>query len=173
MKKIKMLVPVLLAAIVVSAVFVTPVFAQDPTPPVESGEVVVVEPVDPPVFDLEKISNALEDLLTAFLLPVVGFAARWLYARGNFEYSKLTNAQKENFRAFLRTAIYAAEQMDLKGKIGNKLDYVVKFAEDWLALHRLKIGVGEIRLEIEAIVAREFNMGKILAPKSDAPRING
>lgn len=163
MKTIKKFVPVFLAVITIAVVFVSPVFAQDTTPPTETGEVVVV---DPPVFDWEKISSALEDLLTAFLIPSIAFAARWMYAKGNLEYSKLTETQKENFRLFLRTAIYAAEQMNLSGKIGDKLDYVVKLAETWLAQRRLKIGLDEIRAEIEAIVAREFNMSKFLAPKS-------
>jgi hypothetical protein len=158
--------PVLLAVILVSAVFVVPAFAQEPTPPVDGL-------VAAPVFDWAKISNALTDLLTAFLIPAAAFAARWMFAKGSVEYSKLTEAQKEGFRSFLRTAIYATEQMDLKGKIGNKMDYVVKLAETWLAQSRLEIGLTEIKLEVEAIVAREFNMGKILAPKTSEPRING
>lgn len=164
MKQIKKLFPVLLAVMVLAAMVVMPVFAQDVSP---FDEVVVSEPVDvdPPVFDWAKISSALEDLLTAFLIPAIGFAARWLYAKGNLEYSKLTEAQKEQFRIFLRTAIYATEQMDLKGKIGNKLDYVIDLSQKYLASKRLYIGLSDIRLEIEAIVAKEFNMGKILAPK--------
>ena len=163
MKQIKKFVPVLLAVILFAAVFVVPAFAQGEVP---AG-------VEPPVFDWAKISNALTDLLTAFLIPAAAFAARWMFAKGSVEYSKLTEAQKDLFKSFLRTAIYAAEQMDLKGKVGNKLDYVVKLAEGWLAQNRLEMGLTEIKLEIEAIVAREFNMGKILAPKADAQRING
>jgi hypothetical protein len=170
---LKKFIPVLLAVLLVSAVFVIPAFAQEPTPPPESAEVVMTEPIEPPVFDWAKISNALTDLLTAFLIPAAAFAARWLFAKGSVEYTKLTEAQREGFRLFLRTAIYAAEQMDLKGKVGNKLDYVVSLAEVWLAQNRLVIGLDEIKTEVEAIVAREFNMGKILAPRASAPRING
>jgi ABC-type transport system involved in cytochrome bd biosynthesis fused ATPase/permease subunit len=118
------------------------------------------------VFDWAAISNALSTLLTAFIIPLAGFAARWFFAKGSFEYSKLTNAQKENFKAFLYTCIYAAEQLDLKGRVGDKLDYVVTLAQEWLAQNRLQIDLAEIKLEIEAIVAREFNMSKILAPKA-------
>lgn len=168
MKQIKKFVPVLLAVIVLAAVSVVPVLAQEPTPPVvESVEVA------PPAFDWAKISNALTDLLTAFLIPSAAFAARWLFAKGSVEYSKLTEAQREMFKSYLKTAIYAAEQMDLKGKVRNKFDYVVELAEIWLAQNRLVIGLDEVKAEIEAIVAREFNMGKILAPKADTPRING
>lgn len=160
MKHIKKFVPVLLSVILLAAMFVVPVAAQEVPP---FGEVGTSEPVEPPVFDWEKISDALEDLLTAFLIPAIGFAARWMYAKGNFEYSKLTEAQKDNFRLFLRTAVYAAEQMNLKGRVDDKLDYVVNLAEAWLAQNRLNIDLDEIRLEVEAIVAREFNMGKFVA----------
>jgi len=164
MKQIKKFFPVLLAVIVLAAVFVVPAFAQEPTPPVEGL-------VAAPVFDWAKISNALTDLLTAFLIPAAAFAARWMFAKGSVEYSKLTEAQKELFKSFLRTAIYAAEQMDLKGKVANKLDYVVKLAEIWLVKNNLEMDLTEIKLEIESIVAHEFNMGKILAPKNSP--ING
>jgi len=164
--KIKKFVPVLLAVILVSVVFAVPALAQEPTPPVDGF-------VAAPVFDWAKISNALTDLLTAFLIPAAAFAARWMFAKGSVEYSKLTEAQKELFKSFLRTAIYATEQMDLKGKIGNKMDYVVKLAETWLVKNNLEMDLTEIKLEIESIVAREFNMGKILAPKASEPRING
>jgi len=164
--KIKKFIPVLLAVILVSVVFAVPALAQEPTPPVDGL-------VAAPVFDWAKISNALTDLLTAFLIPAAAFAARWMFAKGSVEYSKLTEAQKELFKSFLRTAIYAAEQMDLKGKVANKLDYVVKLAEIWLVKNNLEMDLTEIKLEIESIVAREFNMGKILAPKASEPRING
>jgi len=164
--KIKKFVPVLLAVILFAAVFAVPALAQEPTPPVDGL-------VAAPVFDWAKISNALTDLLTAFLIPAAAFAARWMFAKGSVEYSKLTEAQKELFKSFLRTAIYATEQMDLKGKVANKLDYVVKLAETWLAKNRLEMDLTEIKLEIESIVASEFNMGKILAPKASEPRING
>jgi len=164
MKQIKKFFPVLLAVIVLAAVFVVPAFAQEPTPPVDGL-------VAAPVFDWAKISNALTDLLTAFLIPAAAFAARWMFAKGSVEYSKLTEAQKELFKSFLRTAIYAAEQMDLKGKVANKLDYVVKLAEIWLVKNNLEMDLTEIKLEIESIVAHEFNMGKILAPKNSP--ING
>lgn len=154
MKKLSKVFPVLLAVLLVAAVFVVPAFAQGEVPPVE-----------PPAFDWAKISNALTDLLTAFLIPSAAFAARWLFAKGSVEYSKLSDAQREGFRMFLQTAVYAAEQMNLKNKVADKLDYVVSLAEGWLAKNRLEMDLTEIKLEIESIVAREFNMGKILAPK--------
>jgi hypothetical protein len=173
MKQIKKFLPVLLAVIVLAAVSVVPAFAQEPTPPVV--EVIEVVDVAPPVFDWSKISNALEDLLTAFLLPTVGFAARWMWAKGNVEYSKLTDSQKAKFRAYLESAVYAAEQMKLKDEITDKFGYVMKKAEGWLAANRLKIDLTDVALEVKAIVAHEFNMGKILAPKlpKTNPPING
>jgi len=146
--KLKKLIPILLAVILVSAVFVVPAFAQSP------------DPIAPPVFDWAKISNTLTDLLTAFLIPAAAFAARWLFAKGSVEYSKLTEAQRELFKSFLRTAIYATEQMDLQGKVGDKLTYVINLAEGWLANRRLEMDLTEIKLEIESIVASEFNMGR-------------
>ena len=165
MKQIKKFFPVLLAVILFAAVFVVPAFAQEPTPPVVD--------VAPPVFDWAKISTALTDLLTAFLIPAAAFAARWMFAKGNVEYSKLTDAHKANFRAYLETAVYAAEQMKLKNEITDKFDYVMKKAEGWLVGKRLEIDLTDVALEVKAIVAHEFNMGKILAPKASEPRING
>ncbi len=77
-------------------------------------------PFAPPIFDWAKISSALTDLLTAFLIPAAAFAARWLFAKGSVEYGKLTEAQRVLFKSFLRTAIYATEQMDLAGKVGDR-----------------------------------------------------
>lgn len=160
----KKIMSVFLVVIFLAAVFAFPVLAQ--------AELLPADVVAPPVFDWAKISGALTDLLTAFLIPAAAFAARWMFAKGNVEYNKLSEAQKDAFRNFLTIAVYATEQMNLKGAIGNKLSYVISIAGKWLEQRKLYLPLEEIELEIEAIVASEFNMGKILAPKADAPRIS-
>ncbi len=160
----KKILSVFLVVLFLAAVFAFPVLAQAELPPADV--------VAPPVFDWAKISGALTDLLTAFLIPAAAFAARWMFAKGNVEYNKLSEAQKDAFRNFLTIAVYATEQMNLKGAIGNKLSYVISIAGKWLEQRKLYLPLEEIELEIEAIVASEFNMGKILAPKADAPRIS-
>ncbi len=158
----KKILSVFLVVIFLAAVFAFPVLAQGELPPADA--------IAQPVFDWAKISGALTDLLTAFLIPAAAFAARWMFAKGNVEYNKLSEAQKDAFRAYLATAVYAVEQMSLKQKIDNKLGYVVTVAENYLAQNKLDIPLEEIEHEIESIVASEFNMGRILAPKY-SPRV--
>lgn len=163
MKQIKKFFPVLLAVILLAAVSVVPAFAQGEIP---AGS----EPIE---FNWAEISNALQTLLTAFLVPAAGFAARWMFAKGSFEYNKLNEAQKEQFKLALNVWVYAAEQMNLKGLLADKMQFVLSMAEHWLAAKRLDMNLDEVRYEVESIVAKEFNMGKILTPKSSAPRVNG
>ncbi|MBI5954356.1 MAG: hypothetical protein HY865_22090 [Chloroflexi bacterium] len=156
MQKLKKFFPVLLAVIVLAAMFVVPAFAQEPTPPPESGEVVVSEPVEPPVFDWAEISGALQTLLTAFLVPGAGFLARWLSVKYAAEKAKLTNEQQAAFDIFLKTCVYAAEQMKLKDKIVDKRTYVIGMAQAWLAANKLDMNLEQLYASIEAKVLQEF-----------------
>ncbi len=147
----KKIVPVLLLVAVIALVFVTPAFALDGAPPVAA-----------PVFDMAAISQALQALVLAVVVPLAGFAARWLKAQGNFAKAQLTEQQLWVFDAFLKTLVYAAEQINLKGEIFDKFEWVQERADEWLTKYQIDMDFGELRARIEAIVAQELNMHKIL-----------
>lgn len=152
----KKIVPVLLLVAVIALVFVTPAFALDGAPPVEK-----------PLFDMAAISQALQTLIMAVAVPLAGFTARWLLAQGNFAKSQLTEQQLWVFDAFLKTLVYAAEQINLKGEIFDKFEWVQERADEWLTKHQIDMDFDELRARIEAIVAQELNMHKMLPTPSD------
>lgn len=64
--------------------------------------------------------------------------------------------------------MYAAEQIDLKGAIIDKYKWVEDAVMQWLFARNLEIDIDEIRVQIEATVAQELNMHKILpAPEAE------
>jgi len=145
--KIKNFVSVFVLVLVLAAFMAVPVFAQGENPA-----------VDPPVFDWGVISSAFQTLLVAFLVPSAGFLARWLFAKIEFEKAMLSDQQQYAFNLFLKTCVYAAEQMNLKGAVQDKLEYVTSMAEAWLDARKLPIDLDEVRARIEAIVLEEFNL---------------
>lgn len=151
--KIKKLFFVLAAVALVAAVFVVPAFAQEPIPPTPI--------VEPPAFDWTAISEALNTLISALLVPVFAFAARWLLAQGNITREKLSAEQSWALEMAIKTFVYAAEQMHLKGYIDDKLAYVTERTEEWLAERNIAMKLNEIRARIESAVRQEFNTKKI------------
>jgi len=149
--KSRKLFSILLLVAVIALMFVTPVFALDGAPP-----------VDAPAFDMVAISQALQAFVLAVAVPVAGFLSRWMLAQGNFAKSQLTEKQIWVFDTFLKTLIYAAEQINLKGEIINKFDWVQVRADEWLNKYQIDMDFEELRARIEAIVAQELNMHKIL-----------
>ncbi len=147
----KKIVPVLLLVAVIALVFVTPAFALDGAPP-----------VDAPVFDMGAISQALQTLLFAVILPLVGFAARWLNVNVEYKKSQLSEQTQWQLDAFLRTLVYAAEQLNISGIVINKLDWVIENAQEYLFGKNIIIDLDQLRIRIEAIVAQELNAHKIL-----------
>lgn len=137
--------PILFAVIVIAAFAVVPAFARGENPP-----------VDPAAFDWVAISNALQSLLIAFLVPAAGFLARWLYTKGDFAKQQLTAEQEYMITAAFRVFVYAAEQMKARQFITDKLDYVISLATNWLINNNIFMDLPEIRARIEAIVKQEF-----------------
>lgn len=151
--KSRKLFSILLLVAVVALIFVTPVFALDGAPP-----------VDKPVFDLAVISQALQALLMAVIVPLAGFAARWLKSKAEYEKSLFTEQQQWALETFIKTLVYAAEQINLSGEIFNKYQWVESRVEKWLFDRNINISVDELRVQIEAVVAQELNIDKILTP---------
>lgn len=142
----KKFLPVLFAVIVFAAFMVVPAFAQDPNPPVVPG----------PTFDMQAIANSLQALLMTVLLPVAGFAARWLFAQGSYQKQLLSAEQQYALDLFIKTCVYAAEQMKLSGAINDKLIYVMNRAETWLLSRGIVVDLDELRVRIEAAVMEAF-----------------
>jgi hypothetical protein len=141
--KTKNILPILLLVLFVT----TPVLAQGENPPL----------TDSPAFNWLEISSALQTLITAILVPGAAFLTRWVFTRAELEKASLSLEQQYAFDLFLKTCVYAAEQMNLRGSISNKLNYALGLAEDWLTARGLPIDLDEIRAGIEAAVHKEFN----------------
>jgi len=140
---------VFLIVILVAVFAVYPVFAQGEGPK-----------VDPPAFDWMAVTTALQSLLLAILLPLASFAARFFYVRASLEKEKLSAEQQYALDLFLKTCVYAAEQMNLKGFIGDKLTWVISMGEKWLAERGLPLDLDNLRARIESIVMQELTTKK-------------
>ena len=138
---------VLLSVLVLAAFAVTPVFAQGVNPPAVAA----------PVFDWAFISKLLQSLILATVPVVGGYLAKLLAVKAENERAKLSSEQQWALDLFIKTAVYAAEQMKLSGYVDDKLDYVVERVESWLADRKIILDGEEIRARIEAAVKQEFN----------------
>jgi len=155
--KIKNFLGILFVVLIVAAFAVAPAFAQGETPPI----------VEAPVFDWAAISSALQALVIAFLVPLAGFLARWLFAVGSYQKAQLSEQQNWVIDNAFKTFVFAAEQMKLAGYIDDKLDWVIDRAEMWLTENEIIMDLEGIRARIEAIVAKELNLDKLTAPKGE------
>lgn len=142
----KKIFPVILVALMLAAFAIFPAFAFDGTPP----------EVPAPAFDWAVISQALQAIFTAFLIPVATFAARWMFAQGNYQKSLLSKEQKYAFDLAVNVFVYAAEQMKLRGMINDKLTFVIERLEAWLAENNMTMDLQELRARIESAVIKEF-----------------
>ena len=145
MKLTHKFVSIFFAVLVIAAFAVVPAFARGENPPVDSM-----------VFDWVAISNALQTLLMAFLLPAAGFLARWLNAKGSVVKTQLTSEQEYMINNAFRIFVYAAQQMHAKEYIFDKLEYATVRAEAWLIDNNIFMDLHEVRARIEAIVYQEF-----------------
>ena len=141
--------------IVVAAFSVAmPVMAQGDAPPAN----------DP--FDWGAIYPALQNLLILLLTGATAAAARWLNAKYHVERGRLTESQIFLLDGFIRTVVFAAEQMRLTKVINSKLDWATFVVQEWCNDHGIAISIAEIRARIEAAVNQEF-------PKPPSPSPEG
>ena len=107
-------------------------------------------------FDLDIISKALQTILEATLPVLAGMAALWLRAKYDVMRTQLTSEKRFALDATIRTAIYAAEQLQVTGVIKNKLDYVTMLADSRASELGLSLSAVEIRAMIESAVKQSF-----------------
>ena len=136
-------VSILLVILAIFA-FATPVFAQGvDTPP-------------SPAFDWTFISELLQSLALATIPVLAGMGAKLLSAKISTERAKFSAEQNYMIDAFIRTAVYAAEQLNASEQIDNKLDYVLELVDTWLINRGIELDLDEIRARIEAEVKQAF-----------------
>ena len=142
----KRLLPVIVLVIVVSVIAVTPVFALDGNPPAQG-------------IDLVYIGQLLQALTLAIAPVLAAAGARWLIAQGTVAKAQLTQEQQYALDLFVKTVVYAAEQMHAKQYITSKLNWATDRVQEWLVNHNIFMNASEIRANIEAAVYTEFNSG--------------
>ena len=136
----------ILIVFIVLALPIATVAAQEPNPPADAGGI-----------DLVYVGQLLQALILAIVPVLAGTAAKWFVEKAKLEKVKLTNEQQWALEAFVKTVIFAAEQMQLSGFINNKLDYAEGQIQAWLARNKIYLDVSEIRAHIESAVFTEFN----------------
>lgn len=134
-----------LLIIVVLALPLISVAAQEPNPPVEVGGI-----------DLVYIGQLLQALILATVPVLAAAATKLLVEKARLEKAKLSQEQQWALDLFIKTVVYAAEQMQLSGFIDDKLDFAVDQVQAWLDRNKIYLDVSEIRTRIEAAVMTEF-----------------
>jgi len=143
----KKIFTILLIVIALCAFIVPSAFAQGATPPAEGG------------FDFNYISELLQALILATVPVLAGMAAKWLATQSKIAKEQLTADQIYALEIFIRTAVYAAEQMKASQFIDSKLNYATENVQLWLDAKGIAMDAHEIRARIEAAVLTEFNPG--------------
>ena len=141
----KKIFTILLIVIALCAFVVPSAFAQGTPPPESTG------------FDVAYITELLQALVLAIVPVLAGMAAKWLATQGKIAKEKLTADQLYALEIFIRTAVYAAEQMKASQFITDKLDYATLQVQMWLNAKGIAMDANEIRARIEAAVLQEFN----------------
>lgn len=149
MKRIFFVVLIVLALVG----FATPVFALDGNPPAQG-------------IDLVYVGQLLQAIALATIPVLVGAGTRYLLAKYATERARLSSEKQFALDVFIKTAIFAAEQMHAKNYIVDKLDFATARVQDWLTANKFYVDAYEIRARIEAAVFTEFN-GFALPPKSE------
>ena len=138
----------LLFIIIVLALPVMSVAAQEPNPPADAGGI-----------DLVYIGQLLQALILATVPVLAGAGTKWLVEKARLEKAKLTQEQQYALDLFVKTVVYAAEQMHAKQYIISKLDWATARVQEWLTRNKIFMDASEIRTNIEAAVYTEFNSG--------------
>ena len=144
----KKIFTVLWFVLIVAAFVVSPAFALDVTPPESTG------------FDIGYISELLQALILATVPVLAGMGARWLSEKVKLERAKLSSEQNAALDIFIKTVVFAAEQMNLKGHISGKFDYAENEVQNWLNTRGIRIDAAEIRARIQAAVWENFDQFK-------------
>ena len=137
----------ILLIVLVLAVPVVTVAAQEPNPPAQGG------------IDLNYVGQLLQALILAVVPVLLGSATKWAIEKAKLEKARLTNEQQWALDVFIKTVVYAAEQMQLSGIINGKLEYAEGQVQAWLNRNKIYLDASEIRARIEATVFSEFNNG--------------
>lgn len=108
------------------------------------------------MFDYKLISELLQSLLLAFLVPLAGFAAQSIISWGKAKRAEMDKSHQELLNGAVRVAVFAAEQVYGATKGEEKKAYALKVAEQWLAKNNVTLDLDTLDVAIEAAVFEQF-----------------
>jgi hypothetical protein len=113
------------------------------------------------------VLNAVLAVALPYLLIEV---IKWVRAKKSEAFARVSNEQRQMIEQAVRTAVLAAEQLGLAGKVEDKFRYAWHVADGWLMDRGLNIDADMLESAIEAAVFSEFNWGKKPAlPEPEPP----
>lgn len=107
------------------------------------------------------LQKFLEIVLPVLATALAGLVVAWITKIVNQVKSKLSQDAQWYIEQAVTSAVLAAEQLNLAGKIEDKKDYALQVAEQWLAEKKIKIDLAKLSDLIEAEVMSQFNRDKV------------
>lgn len=107
------------------------------------------------------LQKFLEIVLPVLATALAGLVVAWITKIVNQVKSKLSQEAQWYIEQAVTSAVLAAEQLNLSGKIEDKKDYALQVAEQWLAEKKIKIDLAKLSDLIEAEVMSQFNRDKV------------
>lgn len=115
------------------------------------------------------LQKFLEIVLPVLATALAGLAIAWITKVISDLKSKLTDEQKWLIDNIIQTAVFAAEQVNLKGLVVDKKEYALSIAEKWMAEKGLNIDAHVLDAMIEAAVYEELNRDKTTTTTTSSP----
>lgn len=106
--------------------------------------------------DWKLISDLLFELLKAFLVPLAGLAAAYLFKAFQKKAAELDQQQQWILDNVIEIAVKAAEQLYKSGDGAEKKAYALSVAEQWLEKYNITIDLHVLEAAIEAAVFDQF-----------------
>jgi hypothetical protein len=108
------------------------------------------------MFDYEFISELLQSLLLAVLVPLAGFAVQALIAWGKDKRAELDQKNQWMLDSAIRIAVFAAQQVYGATNGAEKKAYALDIAEKWLASKNIYMDLDVLDAAIEAAVFEQL-----------------
>lgn len=119
--------------------------------------------------DYEFISELLQSLLLAVLVPLAGFAAQSVIRWGKAKRAEMDTEHQRLLNSGVRIAVFAAEQVYGGAHGVEKKAYALQLVEKWLASKNIFVDLNVLDATIEAAVFEEFKQWGV--PEVPAPAV--